>query len=390
MKAAIVIPDGLSAMLFCKGIIATLQKNINGIEISVLSDESGYKNDIEALGAKSVPIPMHRFVNPLKDLAYLARLWYIFEKEKFDIVINFSTKPNIYGTYAAKLARTDNIVIHVVGMGSAFMGTGDVQSRLIRSVFLRLYHLACLLGDTVWFTNKNDMAYFLDHGMVSQKKILLTRNYLPTDEYSIDRVPKDELARLRKEFKLTKRDKVVVMVARMIWAKGIGEFAQAAERLKEKLPRVHFLLIAPLEDKNPDSVPESYIRDTEKKSNLKWLGFRKDVKSLYALSDLAVLPSYYREGGYPRALTEPMAMGKPVIAADSRHCRGTIEHGKNGFLVPAKDSAALADAIETIMLDDKLRKEFGKYSLVKVKRDFDESVILQKAIEQIIRSKTQP
>ncbi len=123
---------------------------------------------------------------------------------------------------------------------------------------------------------------------------------------------------------------------------------------------------------------------SEKNGNFSWLGFRNDVKELYAISDIAVFPSFYREGGFPRGLTEPMAMGKPIITTDSVHCRGAVENGKNGYLVPIKDPQALANAIETLIRDDKKREEFGKYSRVKAKRDFNEKNIVSNVIKEFI------
>ncbi len=115
-----------------------------------------------------------------------------------------------------------------------------------------------------------------------------------------------------------------------------------------------------------------------------WLGFRRDVKELYSVSDVAVYPSFYREGGYPRGLTEPMAMSKPVITTDSIHCRGTVEDGKNGFIVPIRDSASLASAIKTIVCDDELAKNFGDYSRMKAVNEFDEATIIRQVVQQIM------
>jgi len=138
-----------------------------------------------------------------------------------------------------------------------------------------------------------------------------------------------------------------------------------------------------LETGSQDAVPESYVREKEKSANFKWLGFQDDVKRLYAIADLAVLPTYYKEGGYPRALLEPMAMGKPVITTTSEDCRGTIEEGKNGFLVPIQDSRALAAAISRVMSDDELREILGGYSRVKAVRDFDEQSIVLDALYEL-------
>jgi len=99
---------------------------------------------------------------------------------------------------------------------------------------------------------------------------------------------------------------------------------------------------------------------------------------------LAVLPTYYREGGFPRGLTEPMAMGKPVITTESVHCRGTVDEGKNGYLVPIKNAKALAAAIEKLMIDDDKRTRFGRYSREKAVREFDEKAIVPNVIEELL------
>jgi N,N'-diacetylbacillosaminyl-diphospho-undecaprenol alpha-1,3-N-acetylgalactosaminyltransferase len=175
------------------------------------------------------------------------------------------------------------------------------------------------------------------------------------------------------------------MVARMIWAKGIKEFVEASKILKDRMPHVKFVLVGPKEEGIDDAVPESYLTESERSENFIWTGFRNDVKDLYAISDLAVLPSYYREGGYPRALTEPMAMGKPVITTDNVDCRSTVEHGRNGYLVPIKNAKALADAIEILMNDDKKRERFGQYSRLKAVKEYDEKIIVQQVIKKFLQ-----
>lgn len=382
MKIAFVSPDGLSIVLFCKGIIRTL-KSIKGAEVFILSADGVYKKEIEDLGVKSITVDMYRFFNPVKDFKYLINLYQIFKKEQFDIVINFTTKPNIYGTLAAKVARINKIILHVVGLGSTFLPASSIKGTLIRYIFIKLYRISCKFSNKIWFTNKNDLSYFLSEGMVSQHNTVLTKNYLDTDEYSPSMFSKDDLLVLRKELGIMNTDKVVVMVARMIWPKGIKEFAETAELLKESNPNLKFLLVAPLEHGNAYAVPESYIKEKEKTSNLKWLGFRSDVKKIYALSDLAVLPSYYKEGGYPRALLEPMAMGKPIITTDTPDCKGTIEEGKNGYLVPPRDSKSLAEVVKKLISNEGKCKELGEYSRKKAEREFDEKRIVPQALSEL-------
>lgn len=379
MNIAIVIPDAYSAFLFCKGIITYL-KNIVKANISVICFEDLYGHNIRSLGVNIINLDIYRFLNPLKDASYLLKLYNIFKRERFDVVINFSTKPNIYGPIAARMANVKRVISHIVGLGSVFLSNNGIKSQLLENILLLFYLLSCKLSDKVWFTNPNDLKLFIARGLIGQDKVVLTKNYLDVDYYSSTNVDPNEIKQLRKELRIRVQDKVVIMVARMMWSKGIREFAEASVILKNEYLNLFFLLIAPLEPDNLDSVPESYIREMEKKSNLKWLGFRSDVKNLYALSDLAVLPSYYKEGGYPRALTEPMAMGKPIITTESEDCRGTVEEGKNGFLVPIKDAKALAAAISLLMEDNDKRVRFGQYSRLKAERDFDEKKIVSQAL----------
>ncbi|MBM2832906.1 MAG: hypothetical protein HW406_67 [Candidatus Brocadiaceae bacterium] len=382
MKIAIVCPDGLSIVLFCKGIIRVL-KRIKDTEVFVLSKDGTYKSEIESLGVKSVTVDMYRFFNPLKDFQYFVTLYRIFKREKFDIVINFTTKPNIYGTFAAKMAHINKIISHVVGLGSISLPSDTLTGKLLRYVFLKLYCLSCKLSEKLWFTNRNDLNYFISQGITMQGKSVLTKNYLDTDEYSPTSVSEETLSTLRKELQLVEHNRIVVMVARLIWPKGIKEFVEAAQLLKDKYPYLKFLLVAPVESGGPNAVPESYVREKEKASNFKWLGFRSDVKSFYALSEVTVLPSYYKEGGYPRTLLEPMSMGKPIITTDSPDCREMVEDGKNGYLVPIKDSKLLAEAIEKLIIDENKRKAFGLYSRLKAEKEFDEKKIVSEALVKL-------
>lgn len=389
INIALVCPDDLSVVLFCKGIIEALQ-NREQSEVYVISDVYGentdgyYSNVIKSWGINHVALKMDRHIKPIEDIKYTVTLYRIFKKYKIDTVVNVTTKPNIYGSIAAKLAGINQSLCAVWGRGTAFLEGNGFKGNVLRVLVLTLYSISFRLSKRVWFTNINDHNYFVAHKTVPRRKAFLTANYVNTEDYHPYTLPDDKLASLRKELNLSVEDKVVIMVGRMIWSKGVREFVEASKILENKLPNVKFILVGPEETTSPDAVPTEYLQASGMSKHFKWLGFRMDVKDLYSVSDLAVLPSYYREGGYPRALTEPMAMGKPVIAADTEDCRNPVEHGKNGYLVPIKDSRALAEAIEDLMCDDQKREEYGLYSRVKVKRDYDEKVIVQNVVDKFL------
>lgn len=381
MKIAIVIPDGHSVVMFLPGIIRTLKRN-PGARITVLSDDGDYKSQIEALGVESLRVPMHRFISPVRDIRYLLALYSIFKRERFDAVLNFSTKPNIYGTIAARMVGVPHIVSAVVGMGITFMPGDGFRKRLLRGLVSGLYRLTGRWSRFIWFTNGNDAAYFRARGFAAESKIIVTKQDLDTKYYRSEALSEAELAKLRGELGLNEKDRVVLMVARLIWAKGVREFAEAARLLRESHPAAIFLLIGNLEPQSLDPVPESYIREMEGISNLRWLGFRDNLRYYYALSDLVVVPSYYKEGGYSRVVLEAMALGKAVIAADSEDLKG-VEDGKSGLLVPIKDSEALGRAIAALINDDVKRDAFGRYARLKAEKEFDVDVVLPGALKRL-------
>jgi len=113
-----------------------------------------------------------------------------------------------------------------------------------------------------------------------------------------------------------------------------------------------------------------------------WLGFRSEVKELLALADVVTLPSYYREG-VPRVLLEAMALEKPIVTTDNVGCREVVESGKNGYLVPVRDSQKLGEAIERLICDDSLARSLGKSSLARVRSEFEESIIVSRVCKEL-------
>jgi len=380
VKIAVISPDDLSTIIFAKTLTRMLHV-AGGFEVFTVSAVDRYAKEISELHSTHIDVPMTRFIHPLKDVGYFFRLYRVLRLGKFDAVLTFATKPNIYGILAARLAGVGQIIMAVRGLGRAFNPPESLAQPALKVFVLVLYRSTCRLASRVWFTNPHDREYFVSRGIVPDRKTLVTKNAVNLSDYSVHVVSQERLGQLRVQFGLGVEDKVVIMVARLIWAKGIQEFADAAVLLKQSLPQTVFILVGPPEGTSPGAVPESYIRRMENRARLHWLGFRKDVREFYALADLAVLPSFYKEGGYPRALLEPMAMGKPVIAADTRDCRGPVDHGRNGFLVPPRDAHALARAIERILENDQLRTAFGAHSVKKVREDFDD----RKVISQLIR-----
>jgi glycosyltransferase involved in cell wall biosynthesis len=344
-----------------------------------------FEKELADLQSEHVQISMDRFVAPKRDIQYFWQLYSRFRRGGFDAVVTFTTKPNIYGVMAAAMARVPRIALAVRGLGRAFDEPESFKDRMLRGLLSVLYKLSCSVCTIAWFTNPNDVSHFISRRIVSPEKVFLTKNAVDLSVFHPNAVSAGRIDQLRRELGFREHERIVIMVARLIWSKGVNEFIEAAGLLSDRLPDVRFLLVAPREGHSHGAIPEDYVRKSESmRPNFTWLGFRKDVIDLYALSELAVLPSYYKEGGYPRALLEPMAMGKPVIAADTSDCRSPVEPGKNGYLVPPRDSVALASAIADIITNEDRRKSFGEYSLKKARAEYDDKVVVRQVLNRLI------
>lgn len=382
MKIALVYPDDFSIWHFHKELLIASAKK--GCNVYAISPPGKYVELLENLGVFHIPINLDRFLSPISDLKLLFQLYKIFRSKRFDIVHNFTIKPNIYGSVAAKMAGIKKIIGTAEGLGFMYANEPGLKIKIARHLVNILYRIGCKLSHKFWFVNPDDLALFIGNGIIPRQKAFFTVSAgVSLKEYFPNIVDELKVAELRNVLNLTRSAKIVTMiVARVIWSKGVKEFIEAAKLLRRRLPSVKFLLIGGIEENSPQSVPEQYLREEEKSENFQWLGFRKNIKEFYALSDLVVLPSYYREG-VPNVLLEAMAMEKPIITTDNVGCREVVENGKNGYLVPVKDSKALATAIEDLINDDNKRKKFGKYSRVKSEKEFNKELIVKRVIKEL-------
>ncbi|MGA1870319.1 MAG: glycosyltransferase family 4 protein [bacterium] len=386
MKIALVGPTDRSIWAFRRGLIRALCER--GHNVYVLCPSGDYVNQIERLGAIHIAVKITRFMDPLLDLKYLATLCRVFSRERFHLVHNFTIKPNVFGAIAARLVGVPRVYALIEGLGFGYPEGFGLKPWISRRILLTLYRICCLLSTRVWFINLDDMRLFLSRKVISKKKTVFIRSVgVNIEEYSPSSVVQKYVENLRGEFgDTTERILYVTMVGRMIWPKGVREFVDAARELEVTHINVKFLLVGEIQEGSPQSVPREYLR-TQVPSNFLWLDFRHDVKEILALSDIVVLPSYYREG-VPRCLLEAMAMRKPIVAVNSVGNRELIVHGENGYLVPMKNSKALASAIQRLIDDPKKRSKFGEYGRSWVEKEFDERIIVDLVLKKLYSMET--
>jgi glycosyltransferase involved in cell wall biosynthesis len=304
--------------------------------------------------------------NPLNELRLISELLKIFKREKPDLVINYTIKPNIYSNIAAKLRGIPSICV-VTGLGYSFLHNG-----LTNFISQKLYKFSFKKADKVIFENQDDCQLFIDDKICKSEQAVAMKGCGVDTEYFTPNYSQN----------LSKPNKVFTFIGRLLYDKGIVEFVKAARLVKKEFPEAVFWIAGELDDNNPAALPEDILSQWIENQHVTYKGHVQDIRSIIDVSDIVVLPSY-REG-MPRVILEALAMGKPVITTDTAGCRETVEIGKNGFLVPIKNVPELA---ETMRKCCRLSKErllaMGQYSREKAVTEFDEQIIVNSFMEII-------
>jgi glycosyltransferase involved in cell wall biosynthesis len=313
---------------------------------------------------------MARRVNPIADTLALVKLFHIFRQERPAVAHTFDTKPCVLGRLAARLAGVPIVIGTLPGLGSLYAsGSNDVSTRVIRKIYECLQSIACRLSDLTIFQNCDDARHFIEAGIAPQQKTrIVPGSGVRTDLFDPEKVSQSEQDRARAELDISSRTLLVTMVSRLIRSKGILEFAEAARMVNHHHDNARFLLVGP---DDGDSVDRLSPDDLEGLSqSVTWLGERRNIPVILALTDVFVLPSFYREG-IPRVLLEAASMGLPIVTTDLPGCREVVEHGVNGFLVPPRDPGALAQAILRLVEGPEMCHRFGRESRQRAVARFD-------------------
>lgn len=295
-------------------------------------------------------------LDPISDLRALWALTSLMRQIKPEIFLGYTIKPVIWGVLAARLAGVPQRVALITGLGYAFTGDARGKRAVLRSLIRWLYTIALRRATLVFFQNPDDQTDFARWGVLpaSLPALVVNGSGVDTDAFITAPFP-DAPQRF-------------LLIARLLGDKGIREYAAAAASLKGRWPYAEWHLVGPL-DSNPDAISETEVRGWHDAGHLTWHGALSDVRSALAAAHVYVLPSY-REGT-PRTVLEAMSMGRPVITTDTPGCRETVQDGLNGFLVPVRDTAALATAMEQFLLDQSLIPQMGAHSRAIAEERYD-------------------
>jgi glycosyltransferase involved in cell wall biosynthesis len=308
-------------------------------------------------------------LNPLREAVTVHHLTRLLRRERPQLIHNFTVKCAVYGALAARLAGVPAVVNAVAGMGYVYASNG-LKARVLRPVVNALMRSTLGHGDSrLILQNPDDAAALTESGLVPPDRIRIIRS----SGVNVDRfrpVAHDDTAPLR-----------VLLAARLLREKGVGEFVEAARMLRQRGRNVQFLLAGTPDSGNPSSFAHHEVDGWHREGLIDWLGHVDDMPALMRTVHVMALPSYYREG-VPRSLIEGAASGLCLITTDLPGCREVVTgHGVDGLQVPPRDAPSLAALLMQLDDDRPLVKRLGAKARERAERHFDERLVIDRTLE---------
>ncbi|MDI3312180.1 MAG: glycosyltransferase family 4 protein, partial [Thermoanaerobacterium sp.] len=280
-----------------------------------------------------------------------------------DIVLTYTIKPNVYGTFAASIYKKP-VIMSITGVGSAF------ASSKLRYIVSLLYKYACRNAYFVFFQNESNYLFFVSNRLVKPHKSKI----IPGSGVNIERF---------KPIEKQNKDGIIrfLFIGRIMKEKGIEEYLQAADAITKKYPNVEFQILGMFEEEKYKDVILN-----NKNTRIKYLGISDDVRNEIKEVDCIINPSYHE--GMSNALLEGAAMAKPLIASNIPGCKEIIDDGINGYLFEVRNVNQLIEKIEKFLsLDDEAKNQMGQAGRKKIEKEFDRNIVINeymKVIEDVI------
>ncbi|SCL85388.1 glycosyltransferase family 4 protein [Sporanaerobacter sp. PP17-6a] len=299
--------------------------------------------------------------NPFEDLRIIKNYKKIFKRLNPDLILTYTIKPNIYGSYVANKFNIP-VIMNVTGIGSS-LATGK-----FKGIIEHMYKYACNKANTVFFQNQSNRDFFIRNKIINENKtrtILIPGSGVNINKFKpVGKTKKDDITRF-------------LFIGRIMKEKGIEEYLHVAESVATQYPNVEFQILGSFEEEKYKNLILN-----NKNEKLKYLGVSDDVRNEIREVDCIVHPSYHE--GMSNVLLEGAAMGKPLIASNIHGCREIIDDRINGYLFKVKSVESLEEKIiDFIKLGSNMKKIMEEKSREKIENEFDRNIVIEKYMEVI-------
>lgn len=335
-----------------------------GYDVHIATGITNHLQEMQSYGLTVHPTILTRGdTSIVKTLILGCQIFKLLSTLKPDILHLVTIKPVLIGGILARLCQIPSVISAISGLGFTFTDK-STKTRLIKKLVSHLYRQA-FLHPNLQVIVQND----------SDLSILQAITQLPSQRFNLIHGSGIDLERFYPQ-DYPPGKPVVLLASRMLFSKGIQEFVEAARYLaKVKGVDARFILVGSPDPYNPTSLTTEQLVYWQQEGIVEWWGHRTDMDIVINQAHIIVLPSSYGEG-LPKVLIEAAACGRPIITTNIPGCRDAIEANVTGLLVPAKDSCALAAAMESLILDPQRRASMGQAGRQRAEANF--------AIEDIV------
>jgi glycosyltransferase involved in cell wall biosynthesis len=326
-----------------------------GYEVLVATHVAEHGEAITQAGFALFPLRLQRLSrNPFAELVALWQIIGIYRRQCPDIVHHVGLKPILYGSLAARLSGVTGVVNAIAGLGQAAI-KATARPGWVRRLVMWAYRWSLKGSHVVVQNNEDREALISAHAACTSQCHIIRGSGVDIQKFSPQPAPPGV--------------PVVMLASRMIWAKGISEFVEAARKMISDGSEARMVLVGEPDPGNRAAVPKEQLDRWVNEGVVEWWGRCDDMPTTLAKASVVCLPSFYGEG-VPMILLEAAACGRPLVATDTPGCRDIARQGENGTLVPVKNAEALAAAITGQLKDPDLRARMAKRGRAIVVEEF--------------------
>lgn len=359
MRVMILANFDLGLYQFRKELIQELLKD-NEVIISLPYGE--LVEPLKNMGCKFIDTPVdRRGINPITDIKLFQNYRRLLKKEKPDIVISYTIKPNVYGGLACRMAKTP-YAVNITGLGTAFQ-----SDDLLRKMVTIMYKVSCKKAKVVFFENAENQQIFINERITGESQTcLLSGAGVNLEHYQVSEYPEGEEIRF-------------LFIGRVMKEKGVDELFTAMKRLVAEGYPCSLDVVGRYE--------EDYREEIEHYQSEGWLryhGYQNEVRPFIRNCHCFVLPSWHE--GMANTNLECAASGRPVITSNIHGCLEAVENGVSGFLCEKQNADDLHRAmkkIATLTYDE--RKNMGLAGRKRMERIFDKNKVVEMTVSRLFQ-----
>lgn len=359
MKIVILANHCLGLLSFRKELLETLLSEKHEVVVCMPKDDR--ENELRVIGCRIIPI-IHlarRGTNPIKDIVLLKEYCKIIDKERPDVVLTYTIKPNVYGGMVCARLNVPYIV-NITGLGTAVETPGILQK-----LTLGLYKKAMCKVGCIFFQNQGNRDFFQKHNIQPSKYRTIPGSGVNLAKFVLQPYPAGDKIKF-------------LFISRLMREKGIEEYFAAAEYFTSLRSDVEFHVLGICEDDY-----SMKLKELTEKNIIIYHGLQTDIRPFLKSSSCLIHPTFYPEG-MSNVILEAAASGRPVITTLRYGCKEAVEDGKTGFLFPEKNTSALIECIDKFLhLSPQQRARMGEQGRRKMEREFDRQIVVRAYLEEI-------